>query len=129
MAAQSLGTLGDDVVLPLLDLGRSQRVLAGSLRCGGLALEDMDDEGGLRLAVQRLELPASASISIAGLPQPPSTCRVREVADSAVGGFDRRASTFLHILQYPSKPAKNPHIVVFSRMLDPRFTDSADRLR
>jgi hypothetical protein len=41
----SLGALGDEVVLPLLDLGESERVLTSSLRGGGLALEDVDDEG------------------------------------------------------------------------------------
>lgn len=49
MAAQSLGALGDEVVLPLLDLGESERVLSSGLRGGGLALEDVDDEGGLAL--------------------------------------------------------------------------------
>ncbi|MBE7497584.1 MAG: hypothetical protein HS117_21775 [Verrucomicrobiaceae bacterium] len=37
MTAQGLGALGDEVLLPLLDLGESQRVLASSLRGGGLA--------------------------------------------------------------------------------------------
>ena len=42
----SLGAPGDEVVLPMLDLGESERVLTSSLRGGGLALEDVDDEGG-----------------------------------------------------------------------------------
>lgn len=49
MIAQSLGALGDEVLLPLLDLGESQRVLTCSLSGGGLALEDVDGEGGLAL--------------------------------------------------------------------------------
>ena len=49
MTAQSLGALGDEVLLPLHDLGESQRVLTCSLSGGGLAFEDVDDEGGLAL--------------------------------------------------------------------------------
>ena len=49
MAAQSLGALGDEVTLPLFDLGESQCVLSSCLGGGGLALEDVDDEGGLAL--------------------------------------------------------------------------------
>ena len=49
MTAQSLGALGDEVVLPLLDLGEGERMMTSSLRGGGLALEDVDDEGGLAL--------------------------------------------------------------------------------
>ena len=49
MAAQSLRALGDEVVLPLLDLGESQCVLSSGFCGGGLALEDVDNEGGLAL--------------------------------------------------------------------------------
>lgn len=49
MTAQRLGALGDEVVLSLLDLGEGERVLTSGLRGGGLALEDVDDEGGLAL--------------------------------------------------------------------------------
>lgn len=45
MTAQGLGALGDEVVLPLLDLGESERVLTSGLRSGGLALKHVDDEG------------------------------------------------------------------------------------
>ena len=60
MTAQSLGALGDEVVVaslrsaPLLDLGESERVLTSGLRSGGLALEDVDDEGGLALGCSAL---------------------------------------------------------------------------
>ena len=36
MAALTLGALGDEVVFLLLDLSESQRMLASSLRSGGL---------------------------------------------------------------------------------------------
>ena len=49
MTAQSLGALRDEVVLPLLDLGEGESMLTSSLRGGGLALEDVDNEGGLAL--------------------------------------------------------------------------------
>ena len=39
---------------PLLDLGESERVLTSGLRSGGLALEDVDDEGGLALGCSAL---------------------------------------------------------------------------
>lgn len=54
MTAQSLGALGDKVVLPLLDLGEGERMLTSSLSGGGLALEDVDDEGGLALGCPTL---------------------------------------------------------------------------
>jgi len=54
MTAQSLGALGDEVVLPLLDLGEGERMLTSSLSGGGLALEDVDDEGGLALGCPTL---------------------------------------------------------------------------
>ena len=41
--------LGDEVVFQLLDLSESQRMLACSLRSGGLTLKEVDDQCGLAL--------------------------------------------------------------------------------
>ena len=49
MAAQSFRALSDEIVFPLLNLGKGQRVLASSLCGGGLALEEFDDQCGLAL--------------------------------------------------------------------------------
>ena len=47
--AQGLGALGDEVIPLLLDLCEGERVLACGLSRRGLALEDVDDQGGLVL--------------------------------------------------------------------------------
>lgn len=49
MAAQSLGSLGDEVVPPLIDFGEGERVTARCLCCSGSALKDVDDKGCLAL--------------------------------------------------------------------------------
>jgi len=67
MTAQGFGALGDEVVLPLLNLSQRERVLAGGLSRGGFALEDVDNESGFafgRPALRALSIGIEFSVGL-----------------------------------------------------------------